>query len=118
MDLNSGVRLYSSGIIRICSFSWPVGWLRPGISRILLKNEQMLNQKLYICKKLFMKSGLFSIEVKGNNPFVVLDLKKYQLLLEQIEDMKDRLAIRERINDEDIPWEVTEKKLKKKFGLK
>ena len=65
-----------------------------------------------------MKSGSYSIEVKGNNPFVVLDLKKYRLLLEQIEDMKDRLAIRERLYDEDISWEVTEQKLIKKFGLK
>jgi len=63
-----------------------------------------------------MKSGSFSVEVKGNNPFVVLELKKYQLMVEQIEDMKDRLAIRGRINDVDIPWEQTESKLKNKFN--
>ncbi|MFA4852289.1 MAG: hypothetical protein WC868_04090 [Bacteroidales bacterium] len=65
-----------------------------------------------------MKTGSYSIEVKGNNPFVVLDLKRYRLLLERIEDMKDRLAIRGRANDEDIPWEDTEKKLINKFNLK
>lgn len=65
-----------------------------------------------------MKSDSYSIEVKGNNPFVVLDLRKYRAMLEQIEDMKDRLAIRGRVNDEDVPWEVTEQKLIKKFGLK
>jgi len=65
-----------------------------------------------------MKSDSYSIEVKGNNPFIVLDLKKYQLMLEQIEDMKDRLALRSRENDEDIPWEKTEKKLINKFDLR
>ena len=65
-----------------------------------------------------MKSDSYSIEVKGNNPFIVLDLKKYQLMLEQIEDMKDRLDLRSRENDEDIPWEDTEKKLINKFDLK
>jgi len=65
-----------------------------------------------------MKSGSYSIEVKGNNPFVVLDLKRYRLLLERIEDMQDRLAIRGRANDEDVPWKDTEKKLINKFNLK
>jgi hypothetical protein len=65
-----------------------------------------------------MKSGSFSVEVKGKNPFVVLELKKYELMVEQIEEMKDRLAIRERTNDADVPWEETEKKLKNKFNLK
>jgi hypothetical protein len=65
-----------------------------------------------------MKSGSFSVEVKGKNPFVVLELKKYELMVEQIEDMKDRLTIRGRTNDADIPWEETQKKLKTKFNLK
>jgi len=65
-----------------------------------------------------MKSGSFSVEIKGNNPFVVLELKKYQLMVEQLEDMKDRLSIRERSNDEEVAWEITEQKLIKKFNLK
>ena len=64
-----------------------------------------------------MKSGSFSVEVKGNNPFVVLEIKKYNLMVELIEDMKDRLAIRERANDIEFPWEETENKLKNKFNL-
>ena len=65
-----------------------------------------------------MKSGSFSVEIKGKNPFVVLEFKKYQLMVEQIEDMKDRLAIKERATDEDVAWEKTEEKLIKKFNLK
>lgn len=65
-----------------------------------------------------MKTDSYSIEVKGNNPFIVLDLKKYQAMVEEIEDMKDRLAMQFRANDEDVPWEETEKKLVQKFNLK
>lgn len=65
-----------------------------------------------------MKSDSYFIEVKGNNPFVVLDLKKYTAMVEQIEDMKDRLAMQNRVDDEDVPWEEAEKKLIKKFDLK
>ncbi len=65
-----------------------------------------------------MKAIPFSVEVKGSNPFVVIELKRYQSLLEQIEDMKDRLLIQDRLEDEDIPWEETNKKLMKKIGLK
>ncbi len=64
-----------------------------------------------------MKSDSYSIEVKGNNPFIVLDLKKYQAMVEKIEDMKDRLALQSRADDEDVPWEDTEKKLVHKFDL-
>ena len=65
-----------------------------------------------------MKTNSFSFEVKGNNPFVVLELKKYRAMVEQIEDMKDRLVIKSRLNDVDVSWEETEKKLAKKFDLK
>ncbi len=50
-----------------------------------------------------MKSDSYFIEVKGNNPFVVLDLKKYTAMIEQIEDMKDRLTMQNRVDDEDVP---------------
>jgi len=69
-------------------------------------------------KNKIMKAESFSIEVKGSNPFVVLDLKKYQAMVEQIEDMKDRLAMQSRVDDEDVSWEDTEKKLIHKFDLK
>ncbi len=65
-----------------------------------------------------MKTDSYSVEVKGNNPFIVLDLKKYQAIMDEIEDLKDRLAIQNRAVDEDIPWEETEKKLIQKFDLK
>lgn len=55
--------------------------------------------------------------MKAKNPFVVIDLKKYRAMIEEIEDMKDRLSIRSRIDDQDVPWELTEKKLIKKFKV-
>ena len=63
-----------------------------------------------------MKSNLYTIEVKGKNPFVVVDLNEYRSLLDKLEDMEDRLAIRERMNDEDIPWEEVKKDIRKKLS--
>ena len=65
-----------------------------------------------------MKAELYSFEIKGNNPFIVLDLKKYQARLEEIEDLKDRLAIYNSLADENVPWEETEKTLTNQFDLK
>ncbi len=64
-----------------------------------------------------MKPDSYTIEVKGNNPFIVLDLKDYRAMIELIEDMKDRLAIQSRSDDEDVRWEDTEKILVEKFKL-
>ena len=65
-----------------------------------------------------MKAESYSFEIKGKNPFIVLDLKKYQAMLEEIEDLKDRLAIYNRLADENVPWEETEKTLTNQFDLK
>ena len=44
----------------------------------------------------------------------LLPMKQYQALLEYLEDMEDRLAVKERKGDEMIPWETVKKEIKKK----
>ena len=51
-------------------------------------------------------------------PMVVLPLRQYETMVSYLEDMEDRLAIRERANEKNIPWETVEKKFKKKFGVR
>lgn len=59
-----------------------------------------------------------TIKLKGKSPLVVLGLSEYEKLMGYIEDMEDRLAIRKRIHEENIPWEETQKKLTKKLKAK
>jgi len=40
---------------------------------------------------------------------------KYEALLEQIEELEDRLTVVERADDEVIPWEEVKKEIKKKI---
>lgn len=49
---------------------------------------------------------------------VLLPLKQYETMLEYIEDLEDKIAIRSRKDEANIPWSDTEKKFKKKFGSK
>ena len=65
-----------------------------------------------------MKNTPFTVELKSKNPVVVLQLKQYQSMLEYIEDLEDKAALRSRAKEENIPWSVTEKKFNKKFGAK
>lgn len=57
-----------------------------------------------------------TVEVKGKNPMVVLDLKHYNTLLSDIEDLEDRVAILERIDEPGISQEDVENAFVKKFG--
>lgn len=59
-----------------------------------------------------------TLELKSKNPLVVLPLKQYEMLLEYIENLEDKAALLTRKNEDDIPWNVFEKKFKKKFGPK
>lgn len=61
---------------------------------------------------------LYSIELKGKSPYVVLPLKQYRLMLEYIDDLEDKMALRQRKNEESVAWDITEKKFNKKFGAK
>jgi len=57
-------------------------------------------------------------EAKYKEPMVVLPLRQYETLIEYVEDMEDRIAIRERANDENISWEEVKKEIKKKLAKK
>ncbi|MBL4585834.1 MAG: hypothetical protein JKX84_02060 [Flavobacteriales bacterium] len=57
-----------------------------------------------------------TIEVKGKNPLVILDLKQYQTLLDDLEDMQDRIAILERTDEPEVSQIEVEKAFAKKFG--
>ncbi len=65
-----------------------------------------------------MANTPFSIELKSKDPMVLLPLKQYETMLEYIEDLEDKIAIRNRKDEESIPWRDTEKKFDKKFGSK
>jgi hypothetical protein len=51
-------------------------------------------------------------------PMVIFPLKQYETLMEYLEDIEDRLSVKERINEPNIPLEEVEKKFNKKFGKK
>jgi cell division septum initiation protein DivIVA len=57
-------------------------------------------------------------EKEFNEPMVVFPLKQYETLLEYIEDIEDRLAITERINEPDIGQDEVENRFNEKFGNK
>jgi len=51
---------------------------------------------------------------KGERTHVLLPYKRYESLIEQIEDLEDVKAAKEVEHEEDIPWEEAKKKLAKK----
>ncbi len=53
-------------------------------------------------------------KTKHQEAMALLPMKQYQALLEYLEDMEDRLAVKERKGDEMIPWETVKKEIKKK----
>lgn len=59
-----------------------------------------------------------TIKLKGKSPLVVLGLSEYEKLMDYIEDMEDRLLIRKRVHEENIPWGETQKKIARKFMAK
>lgn len=54
----------------------------------------------------------FLTDEKGRKEAVVLDVRTYEELLEDLEDLT---IIADRKNEPAIPWEKVEKKLKKKW---
>ena len=57
-------------------------------------------------------------EAKFREPMAILPLRKYNDLIEYLEDLEDQLAVIERSKEPEIPVEEVEKKFKKKFGIK
>lgn len=51
-------------------------------------------------------------------PMVIFPLKQYETLMEYLEDIEDRLSVKERINEPTLSQEEVEKKFNKKFGSK
>ena len=65
-----------------------------------------------------MTATSYTIEVKGKKPFVIIQLKQYEAMLEHMEELEDKASIRERAEEATIPLAEVEKKFKKKFGVK
>jgi hypothetical protein len=51
-------------------------------------------------------------------PMVVFPLKQYEILLDYIEEIEDRLSVMERLNEPTVSREEVEENFKKKFGTK
>ncbi|MEK6616053.1 MAG: hypothetical protein AABZ32_08085 [Bacteroidota bacterium] len=60
-------------------------------------------------------------QLQGSNfkePMVLFSLRQYEALVEYLEDMEDRLAIKERANEDNISWEEIKKDIRKKRNNK
>jgi len=51
-------------------------------------------------------------------PMVIFPLRQYEILMEYLEDIEDRLSVMERMNEPNISQEEVEEKFIKKFGSK
>jgi len=51
-------------------------------------------------------------------PMVIFPLKQYEALMEYLEDIEDRLSVKERINEPVISQKEVDNKFNKKFGNK
>lgn len=53
-------------------------------------------------------------DAKGNKTHVLLSYKKYQEVIEMLEDMEDLTLMKEVEKEKSIPWNEVKKKLDKK----
>ena len=53
-------------------------------------------------------------KTKYQEAMALLPMKQYEALLEHLEEMEDRLAVKEREGEETIPWEEVKKEIRKK----
>jgi hypothetical protein len=53
-----------------------------------------------------------------SEPMVVFPLKQYEILMDYIEEIEDRLSIIERSNESNVSQEEVEERFVKKFGRK
>ena len=65
-----------------------------------------------------MATPNYTVELKSKSPVVVLPLKQYESMLEHIEDLEDQAAVILRKEEENVAWEVVEKKLNKRLNAK
>lgn len=61
-----------------------------------------------------IKEAQVLYDAKGNKTHVLLPYKKYEKLIEHIEDLEDIEAAKEVEHEEDIPWEEVKKRFTKK----
>lgn len=53
-------------------------------------------------------------ESNFKEPMVFFPLRQYEALVEYLEDMEDRLAVKERASEGNIPWEKVKKDIRRK----
>jgi PHD/YefM family antitoxin component YafN of YafNO toxin-antitoxin module len=51
---------------------------------------------------------------RGKKTHVLIPFKRYEKLMEYLEDLEDLQAMKEVANEPDIPWEEVKRKLSKK----
>jgi hypothetical protein len=56
--------------------------------------------------------------IKTKEPVVVMNVREYKALIEYLEDLEDRVAVRERSKEPNIPLGEVERRFRKKFGRK
>lgn len=62
-----------------------------------------------------MASSSYTIELKGEKPFVVIRLKQYEAMLEYMDELEDRADIKERSIEENILWPEVKKQLRRNY---
>ena len=66
-----------------------------------------------------MDSRIKNIKETGfREPMVIFPLKQYEALMEYLEDIEDRLSVKERLNEPTLSQEKVEEYFTKKFGKK
>jgi hypothetical protein len=66
-----------------------------------------------------MDSRIKNIKETGfREPMVIFPLKQYKALMEYLEDIEDRLSVKERLNEPTLSQEKVEEYFSKKFGKK
>jgi hypothetical protein len=53
-------------------------------------------------------------DTRGKKTHVLIPFKRYEKLMEYLEDLEDLQAMKEVENEPDIPWEEVKKRLSKK----
>lgn len=61
-----------------------------------------------------IKEAQVLYDAKGNKTHVLVPYKKYQEVIDMLEDIEDLALMKEVENEKSIPWEVVKKKLDKK----
>jgi hypothetical protein len=57
-------------------------------------------------------------KTKYQEAMALLPMKQYEALLEHLEEMEDRLAVKERASDKTSSWQEVKKEIKKKVRNK